>query len=136
MSDQQAILYRTLYMYFPLVDVFAKRELPRKVAITVGHRVMKLREFFVAAEERRQILVDNHAKKTDEGHRVTDPETGRVNMEDQAAFGADWKDMLESVVEDYPVFPSQLSDGDLPEDVTGAEIEALIRLRLLSSTDA
>lgn len=134
MAEKKNIQYRVLYNYFPIVDAFSKRELPRKVAINIGRRVMRLREFFQAAEERRQILVEKHSEKTESGHPVI-TEDGRVKMVDQAAFEAEWKGMLQSAIEDYPVFPKRMNAGDLPEDVTGIEVEALLRLGLLDTPE-
>lgn len=128
--SKENILYRVLHRYFPIVDAFSKRELPKQIAINMGHRIMKLRELYEAAEERRQLLVERHAERG-EKNAIRIDDNGNAIMVDPVAFDKEWKEMLDSVIEGFPKFPKQLHADDLPEGVTSLEIEALLRLQLL-----
>lgn len=121
------MLHREMYIYFPLVDLFAKRELPKKVAINVGTKVMQLRLLFAAIEERRLLLVEKHQKMVD---GVIQVDGARTIMNDQAAFEKEWRELLEQESDNYPVFESKLNADDLPDDVTALEVEALLTLNL------
>lgn len=125
--------YKTLYQYFPAVAlVFAKREMPKKVAIPVARRVMKLAGLHRAAEQERLKLVDVFAEKDEAGQQVQEVRDGqfRVKMTDPLAFQNEWEEMLEAEIEDYPEF-TKLTEKQLPNDISPLEIEALLELGLL-----
>lgn len=131
--SKENILYRVLHRYFPIVDAFSKRELPKQIAINMGHRIMRLRELYEAAEERRQILVEKHAERDEKGAIVLEGQS--AVMVDTMAFDKEWKELLDSVIEGFPKFPKQLNPEDLPDDVTSVEVEALLRLQLLQAPE-
>ena len=124
------MIYRTLYMYFPVLEIFGQRELPKDVAINIGVRVMRLRELFVAAEERRLQLVELHAKRDDDGVIIVG-EDGFAFMRSQVEFQKAWSELLEAEIENAPVWSKQLKKDQLPEDLSGLEIEMLIVLGML-----
>lgn len=123
--------FRELYRYFMVVDRFAKRDLPRGMAINMGIRVMKLREFFLAADSRRTQLAEKYAKRNEEGGFVGSEEGG-ILLDDPMSYDRDWKELLDSEVEDYPEWPVDVAlSSALPDDVSAAEVEALLRLGLM-----
>lgn len=128
--------YRTLYTYFPLFATFSQRELPRDVAITVGVRVMQLRQLFSVIEEKRLALVETHAQRNpNDDSKITD-EDGRVKMISQHSFQVAWGELLEGEVVDMPSFSTQLTAKQLPDDLTGIEIEAMLQLDLFTQDAA
>jgi hypothetical protein len=132
------MLFKTLHRNFLIVDAFSKREFPRKVAINVGAKILRLRDVFESIEAERAKLQDKHAEKDEKNRNVTavHPERGQyVVMKDQDAFDEEWEDMLDSEIENYPEFNKKLTEEELPEDVTGFEIEALMRLGLMGGPE-
>jgi hypothetical protein len=128
------MLFKTIYKWFKLVEFFAQRDFPNpEVVLPFGYRLMKVREFYEACEERRLRLVEKHGVKRD--NEVVVGEDGHAEFENRAAFEREWKEMLESEVENYPDFQKRLDANDLPKETTPLETEALLRLNLLNKPE-
>jgi len=126
--------YRTLYTYFQVIDQFGRRELPRELAINTGVRVMRLREYFQAAEEQRLILVKKHAVLDEDGQQSASAR-GQVALRDPTAFEREWTEMLDTDIEDYPEWSKKIQGKLLPSDVTAIEVEGLLRLGMLETEE-
>lgn len=122
----EAPTYRDLFTYFPLVEAFAQRDLPRSLRLNMAVRLMKLRDLYRATEVERRRVVQEYVMRDDEGNPVH--QDGSAVFENREEFDAALSDVFDVPIEDFPRFPRQIRVEELPDDVSPIEVEALVRL--------